>query len=639
MTSKVKKIGIPLLVIFFIILLFAAGYTITQQAAISGGSTVSVSNIDYNSNDPELAGKYWTVYVSQDGTGGSLYGTVSSAKMIDASDGVQANSFTISYDLIENKANYKINRIDAGGTFYRYQVITRGQGTSGCDQRLPSSSYEFVSDVNLGGTTIGACVYRTIEGQAGLVANIGQSFKTRINVNTGGVVSSAILDSASSNDVSIGSIGRARFVGSLSNLKVLPVASDYDVCAAFKNSWDTVSCNARTSIYQPLLTDFINCAARAGSVGVVLIDTSTEVQKKKNAIDSGCTNSLNNALNNALSHKDFEINVAQPDTTEAGQDVTFTTNGIPSVVSGTSASGIITFDLGSTQFHYPQIRLKLSAASVGTYEPIAKPQITCSASTNFQSGGFGYVNVDVKNIGTTQGSIDVAAVCNAPFASTDKDRVSLNVGETSRVSLVVSGDVNQNSAGSCTITASASTKSELKSTCVASISATAAVVKCTEGNKRLAGRSIIQQCISNSWVSIQTCEVGEEANSDFKCVAEGGGGGGGGGDCSPILGLQGKSIIPNLSFSCLGFSGSFKIVLAFILGLLTFAVLGTLIPKFEDNRVKMMVLIGSIVASVLVGYLVYAYVLFGIVLAIILLISRGILGAFIGQVRSIGKGE
>lgn len=638
MPHRTKKVGVTLVVLFIILVLAAGVFMVTQQSAFPSGATfVSLSNVEFVSNEPGLSGKFWVIQASIDGRGESLVGTVKSTRLSDGTN-VAKNSFTLSIDLKENKAVYRIESLDK--FLYDYNVVVRevGIGRPGCPTIAQQAGMELSGEVNLPGIGVGnACVLKgkTADGRFGEVEPVGHFASVDVAVTVQGKTQTATVDTKSNQDVSLGSLGRVRYLGSLVAPDVLPVGKD--ICGFFTSGrqWKTSSCSDRNDwlIQQENLND---CVFRQGSdtsdMDKTLLQTKPHLARTKEIVEE-CISPLTTRKNSIIAGKTFRITGGQG---EDSKIVESSSGSVPSF-EGDESKGKITFDLGGTQFNYPQLRLSLSGDVewLGVKVPVGKPSISCGNCIGADSGQEGSIVASVKNIGSSEGSFDVAADCDSPLDSFSTRRTNvLAPGETQKVYLPVTADTSRDITESCKVSAASSVKTEDKVFCNTECSFSAATQSCSEGTERaIVSENLIERCTDGAWEIKERCSSTERANPlTKKCEsAEGGGEGGGGGegDCNPTFSVARKAIIPNLSFACLGFVGSFKIVLAFLIGLLTFAVLGTAVPKFEDPKVKTGVLVGAVVAALLVGYLIYSFMLFGIVLAIVLFIFRGLIGGLI----------
>ena len=296
---------------------------------------------------------------------------------------------------------------------------------------------------------------------------------------------------------------------------------------------------------------------------------------------------------------------------------------------------------------FPTFRLLIDSDYLRLKVGVGKPVINSVADIEFEQGRYGIVKASVSNVGDTGSFHAFLTSCTSGFSpdSSSEFNGMMTAATTRGIELRVLGSTTSLEAqvsGSCTLVLE---EQKFGATAKKQFRITMSTIKdCVPNDKSCgvdtSGAQVLLRCNSagTGYTEVlDTCAADEYCSPSSDSCAKKGTTPPPKKKCAAISSIAGQTIIPNLSFSCIGFSGSFKIVLAFIMGLAAFAAVGTIIPKIEDSKVKTSVFAGSILAALLVGYLIYSYIIFGIVVVVLLFVFRG----FIGSMLSIGrkKGE
>jgi len=480
--------------------------------SIAGFSTLSLSNIDYVSNDPEIGGEAWNLLVALSGAGESAQGTFTASQIQDTTDGVKAASdFTLTTQVTANRIEYTIqNDFDQ---FYDVQYSAKGASIidiaaveNDCKSNPNFLVFKSVLTTPFGGDTV--CFVKQPIGQKGIIRDdFKRIFAADITTTKSGVPTTARINTIDSSSVRLGDFGLARWEGFLATDVNEPTPRGQDVCALYVgsgsvsipgNGWKLIDCSDYESLWKPsaTATSIQACLAQTGSL--------TDVASR-------CRQSVNNNAALVLQGKQF--------TAIGGSGTTFS-----GVASGLPESGKVILDL-PRQFTIPLLTIKLKTSYIGKLSinaPVGKPDIVSASSDEFQSAntGKGFIRVTVKNIGSGAGTFDVSAICPSPFSSNDRIRTAqLQPGETDIVFLTLTASVNQPASSTCTAKAYDIGNPSNYDTADVTVRATNIQI-CNAGTKKVEGRYILQcNSFGSGFEIVKQCTEDEIADPvTFTCI-------------------------------------------------------------------------------------------------------------------------
>ncbi len=500
------------------------GINIPSLSVINQGfSTLSLSQIAVNSNDPNINGKSWLLTVSQNGAGQSAYGA--SATLKDDTTKATSDPLTIKVSLDKNYATYPI--YNQGIPIYSVTYATTRydpfSSSGGCNTKYWTHSFQeafapFISIVY--------CFNYNKVGEYGTIGAGRDNFKSTIKVSGKSGSDSCVVSSNEGSSSCHSSKGNlyASWVGSLVSGQELPNAIGQGVIAVYDtkdNGWKTASKTAYTRWNNYQTGGLFNCIGLTGSASTA---------------GSSCFDTYDNYQQALMSGKSFK-----------------SYGGSTASTSGSQSSGQINLDLGQ-QFNFPVITMRIKANFIGINIPTGKPKITYASSPQFQTGQTGNIMVTLKNEGKGVGSFDVFAKCtNGISQSGNTQRISsLSPGQSQTINIPLTSNVlSGTKVGSCLITADDVNDPTLMSTYTVKVSSNAISI-CTDGKTKFIG-SQIQECQNNKWIIKQTCkstqhpgyETGgircidnsitcaynqhpKDVNGKLVCVSNGGNGGNGG---------------------------------------------------------------------------------------------------------------
>lgn len=594
MVRKKKKQNIVIGIVLAIALILVLSQTGFKPFAV-GFSTLSLSQININSNDPFVGGQAWFLTVSQNGAGQSATLT---DKISDAEK--SSDVFTLTTNIDEHFVQYpirnenkKIREVTFTTTKFKWG------GTAGCNpdywtNYFAAGKVPLISNV--------WCYKFSTSGIRGSIGSGNVNFKSTINVQgSGGSDSCTISNIGSTSCLSNNGKVHAQWVGSLVSGQAIPNAANDRKVAIFdtsRNGWKIGSQNTLDNYLSYDSNGFDNC-----------LNLPSGGDRDK------CFTNFNLFSRQAMSESNWGM-----------------TGGSNAFTSGSQSSGQVKINLPK-QIQFPVITMRIRADLIGINIPVGEPRIIDADSDCFQTGQTGIIQVEVKNVGSGVGNFDVSANCGGQFSQVGNSlRISsLGVQESQTVFLPIQANAVNEIKDSCTITANdVNNPNNLDTRSVGVCSSPITI--CSEGEERASGQTI-QECQNNKWVVIKTCASGETiefVGDKLECVGEGGGNKTKCGSCtdfakSKLLGqiFPSQKCEKKLLQSTLTCTGSFiKIILIPIVFLfvLIFGMNFFRENKFFKIKQKGVAFLVSLVIASLLGWLVFALFTVGIIISISVLV-------------------
>jgi|GEM_PF-6515983 hypothetical protein len=590
--------GVILVVAILIILVSFGAFKLPFSVINSGFSTLSLSSINVNSNDPVLGGQTWFLTVSQNGASQSAY-VDNSAVLKDDTTGATSNPMTISLTLNKNYASYNI--FNQGVpirhleyTTTSYTAINLLTGTSGCNTAV-WNNYQIFQQVSY-------CFNYVTDGYYGTIGQANQVFQSTVNVQgSGGSDSCTISNTGANTCYSQAGNLYASWVGSLVSGASAPDPSSQGIVAVYNTAtggWKTANQNS----YQTYSQQNINSCITSGG--------------------TNCFNQYNNYESAFMNGYSF---------TSTGGNVAYT--------QGTQNSGQVILNLPQ-QFNFPVITMGIKASMVGINILSGKPKILSATPQVFQTGQTGTIQATVENVGTATGSFNVGATCTNGFSQTGNSLTISSLAPNSQNTVyipITANVVSGTNEGTCTVTATDISNSLNSDTKTVSVSANAIII-CTNGQISTNG-NLIQQCTNNVWVTIKSCnpanETAQLTGSGASCVPK---------NSPGTCGFLGVGCLWNSIFGSGGFFdnlfsgiGNFfsivKLIASILAGIFAFVFSLDLFNKisFVKNH-KWLLWIISLIIGLLFFWLVTTVFWIGVILFVVYLIFKSIIGATpIGQ--------
>lgn len=456
------------------------GYYYVAPALASGDtgfSILSISNIDFLSNDATINGQAFVMNIVDGGGQYAVARTDVTPDMVQkqtVSDVTSKNTFTVKLESSDQVAQYKITR-----TATPIYSLTDKQVTSN-----PLQSVDYQCTTTFGttnffwakreGITV-HCLYKVTDAMLGDIQSYPDlNFNATFTVAKG---TESYSKQISNTNIADGWIDNKNLVyvkwnGNLVSGEAPPQSTGRRAVYSYGiNAWKVVDSDAISQYlaYQSVTTsDCIN-------FGV-----------------AQCLSTFNAKETSAL-------NTQKP---------LYSTGGTVAYTSGAENSGVVKLSLGK-KFFYPSFTMRINANWVGVVVPVGIPKITSASSKCFQTGQDGIITVNVQNIGDSTGTFSYSAQCSQPVSSTSTvQRITLSAGQTSTVFIPLVGSTtsNQDVIAGCRVTAYDTNNANNIAyynvdACVSPI------ILCTNGDISCDGLNI-KKCVGTGWTVQEKCDYG-----------------------------------------------------------------------------------------------------------------------------------
>jgi len=485
-----KKSNKIILVTAIIILAIALAFFARNSfLAVTGTSTLSLSQASLQSSNAYLSGKAWLLTFSAGGLGQSYYGTITpsdvDSKTPDATRTTKNLNIQVTYE--DESCQYPIGSTGSFTPIYDVQKYTYTYVPliASCD--IPTaSSKSGISQSNIKFVKLNIVllkcyvIYTTGESPVGTMGNGNVHAPYTITLNVDGNIASKTIDPISgSTQGAIGSYAYGVWNGNL--VSGISCPSTYDYKASYVNgNWRIIN--------KQSYDNYINKYNE--NIGLINLDFT--------------------AIDKWVSDVQYYANQAKVSTS-------FGT--IDSASSLYSAVAKVTL---TTPIQYPVTSLYIKADTLGIYTPVPNIGITSTSSSCFKTGENGIISVGIKNTGDEGGTYNVYAICNNPFQMTQPATGSLNAGESRTVNLPLSATATQKTQSTCTVSVETTggTKTATANVCVdpqitctipypnkfCGFSGNSEVVKQCSQNGATA--NIIETCTVNQYCELGVCKTG-----------------------------------------------------------------------------------------------------------------------------------
>ena len=498
MKKNKKTIGIIGVVLFTIIILIAVGvnYGSIPLTTFSGGCTgfndISLSSVDYLSNDPVLGGKSWVLTLVQNCMGRYAVGSFTESQIQDSADNAQAeNDFKITTTLDEQKCEYSIQEQSKPILYLHQETRTLPFGIGKPEYEneciAKSNALFFIND----GWEY-TCFWGSETAKHGILRTPSTTFKSTIKLEVPGKTpQTATITNQLTRSVNIGTIGQAYWNGNLVTGDQCPSASDYRISAAYQNGvWKTIDENKYQEYLGHHQSQLENCLDRYVNYGTETPDS--------------CVLAYNIKSTNALSGKQL-----------------VSTGGAIGTTYGTVYNGKVYLEPVKT-LQYPMITLRLNVDWLGLFIPVGEPKVIYTSSKDFRTGTTGIIDAQIQNVGSGAGSFNVYAECSSPFAQQGSSTtVYLSPNAITSVSIPITASASTETTGTCSVCAK-DINNPLKKHCKSVSVTVKPQILCTPSERRCNG-DYIEQCSldGSGWTSIQECDLGcEYINNQPACKSQ-----------------------------------------------------------------------------------------------------------------------
>jgi len=402
-------------------------------SVVGGFSTLSLSNVDIQTNDPtgNIQGDVWVLTVRQGGLGQHAVGTFSPEE-ISVGEKRAEKGFTLKLVNTEQKCNYPLI-VDYGKTVYKYGYLKAAlapwENANEWAQERCGLLGQYLYWTKPSGLDY-FCVYRNPI--AGAVANLEENpnleFKTTVSLEIEG--ESALTDTMSNTGNSIVHLGNKAvgiWQGNLSTGEQCPAPSSSGIKAVFgkESIYDWSTPTWRLVDSTKLSNYFVQ-----QSVVERREDSLTEAELK-NKIDLA-----NSLADQSLLPKQFCLY----------NNCAIGKNSF-SLVDGKYEINL------NKQIQYPVMTFYIKADSLGIYQPTTKPVIVSTETTDFATGEKGSIIVKFKNDSEESGNFLIYADCStAGFSQTGSNiERYVSAGQQSTVFVPISGSCSSRTQGNCTV--------------------------------------------------------------------------------------------------------------------------------------------------------------------------------------------
>jgi hypothetical protein len=464
---------------------FVIAVLILSAYAAIAFSTLSLSKVDFQSNDPALNKSSWLLTVVEDGNSQYATGTFDN-EQIKSPDGRYAQQ-----DLkieIENTKNtceytfqntaipiYTVDQRKLDGVLAWYNTPDKCKA-------LYSGTF---TSANPGFS--GYCFVRTQSGTVAPLSTPVTTVASTVKLTAGGTPATGTVGSISQKSVALAdNSGKTRAIatwnGNLVSGEQCPNPLDAGVTGVKDSSGFLISTKAA---YDAYITDasqdnLKNC------LGLISFSEPTLEGHYKACLDS--YNARSRALLTKTATKPFQNATLMKNSTGAGK----ATISLPNLIQ------------------YPVLTLRVDATWLGIFLPVTKPEIVKLEAAEFTEGSSGNVRATIKNAGNVNGSISITLACTGSIERTGILRtLSLNAGTTGTVDLPISCQADGTaSQGSCTVTAADISKPDNKDT--KSVSTLCKPIALCNANEQRCSDNTVQTCNSQGtkWVNEQVCPSG-----------------------------------------------------------------------------------------------------------------------------------
>lgn len=464
--------------------------------SIYGFRTLSISNINYISNDPNIGGKAWTMTVVQDGSGEYAVG-YKDAEDIKTADWQAEGDVKIEMNVNKETCEYSISQQTAR-KLYRLSYyedywaidpfqIAWGNFVTNCyaKSNIFASAIPRGSAFNPGGL----CIYATQEDAViGSLSTVSERFESTISVTSEGKTYSLPINNKNQRSASYSDKLYAYWAGNLVSGDQCPIPSGQNIEAIYKSAkWRLVDSSKYTD-WKVAYNNVVSCINVEGQTA------------------SFCVGKVNTLLDSYLAIKSFVSN-----------------GGASAQTSGTLDAGKVTINMAK-QIQYPVITISIDADWIGAIaivKPVGKPQIVSLQCQDFETGANGNIKATIKNIGNAQGSFDISASCNPPISSNVIESISLSPNEQGSRFIGITGTSEDSDTSVCTVKAYDRNNPSIFDTKTVSCTVKG-IVTCNPGDKRCNYRDI-EQCntAGTKWERIEVCPTGMICNAQsFTCIDE-----------------------------------------------------------------------------------------------------------------------
>lgn len=440
---------------------------VTMGAALAF-STLSLSRVDFSSNDAQLNAPAWLLTVVENGNEQYASGTFTPEQIVRSTDGAKAQqSLKIEIENTQNVCQYAFRNSYTG--VYNLDMRSGYSIFTGSGDCSDQGGYYYLKEP---WSFSAYCIFKTKSGQVTPLATPSTLISSTVKATANGQTVSGTVTNTGTRSVNLGTQAYASWEGNLVSGQTCPQPLDSGVMGAQANGQFLVTNKAAFDTYN------VADAAFSACMGTALANTFPSHQ---DFVD--CVNTYNAKAGAALQKTSIQPFAAAP-----------------------VANGQVQITLQNL-IQYPVITMRVKADWIGIVIPVGKPQIVSVTSSPFTESGSGTIRTVVKNIGDGQGSFVISAQCQAPTAQAGiAQNLKLAPGASGYVDIPVTGQASGSSkTATCTVTAQDINQPANKDTDTVTVTVNPIAI-CQPTALRCL-QNTIQQCNQQgtAWIDSQTC--------------------------------------------------------------------------------------------------------------------------------------
>ncbi len=362
----------------WILVLILGGIILAQQGFpfITGWTTLSLTQADFQSSSDFFTGKTWILYVSQGGMGQYAEGTLTKSEIGSKSGTQPQNDLKLSIDFSEQSCEYPL-RVDYNlQKIKKYEIMEWGCTLFNSDKATENcGEWDYAGKYSLSFTCF--CLKPSSAYTISRLENPNVHTTSVISAETRGLKEQKTFDTRREIRGYLGNNVYVKWDGYKIGTTPCSDQSPY-LGTYFNGQWKLIS-QANYNIY----TDQLNSL--------------------KTLIGSGIK-------------KDFletQVNILNVDANQALQQSGFGSISNPTRMD----NAIVVRDVSGGFVAIPTWVFYVNAEWIGIVQPVGRPSITGVRTDAFRTGEEGIVEVTVKNIGTQAENFDVSVECPLPFNS------------------------------------------------------------------------------------------------------------------------------------------------------------------------------------------------------------------------------
>ena len=480
MTKKQKnRIAIGIILLLIVGVFLVSSGTLKLPLAITGTSTLSLTQANLQSSNPFLDGKVWLLTFRAGSLAQRYFGTFSPSVIQSATSDstTTTRDFSVEVNYDDQQCSYSITGTTSRKPIYDIESIKTWSCFFPPDEQKAREK-SGLSNILFFGKYLGLECFAIGYNTRSLVGNLNSpdiESEFEITINAAGQTASKRINTLSgTTQGSIGNFAYAVWQGNLVSGKSCPDKDPF-VPIYVNGNWRIGNTDAYNE-YRSLVS--ISPSPNRDEQDIWMSNLRNSITRAKQIRSFGTINSRT-SLSNAV----VKITLQDP-------------------------------------VQFPVTTLYIKADTIGIFTPTPEIRLFNPDSECFKTGETGGITVGLENIGEEAGTWNLFAECPSPFISTRNIQVSLQKDEITTRVIPISGTTDkEEERGTCTVFAEspAGTKSKTIGVCVKPR------ITCDAGQKfcSVSGiNEVIKQCsIDGATFSVvETCLPGYFCE-DTKCIS------------------------------------------------------------------------------------------------------------------------